>query len=384
MVSKQRFDEQCITYSQMDLIFNARIFWRRLTTWFRVYIISRFAGIGTAEEAFASLYLESSYFGDMLQFIFGREIANNYTQIMNEYTIGFRDLISAQLAGDTEVVNQAVNRLYQNTEQQAAFLSSINPYLNEAEWRTMMQTYLRYTIDEANAFVSGNYSKDIETFDSLTALTNRMGDVFTQAMYDYITSNMQFTKTVSPVQCVTYQQMNQIYAIRMVWFEFVTWTRAYILSRISGIGNENEVFARLKLVPMEFVAKLEQITRVNLDAYLQHLNSYIDLIAELVTAQIEGNEEELKNVTQRLYQNADEGAAILAGANPFWDEEELKMRLYDMLRNTIEESSTLLSGEYARNLDIFSSLLDQAENISSYFAQGMFKYLNSQGYQPGF
>lgn len=379
MVMKCKFNEQCITYSQMDLIFNSRIFWRRFTTWFRVYIISRFAGIGTEEEAFGRLYLESSDFGNTMQFIFGREIANKYTQLINEYTIGFRDLIWEELAGNTEAVDQAVNRLYKNTEDQAAFLSSINPYLNEAEWRTMLETYLRYTIDEANSFVSGNYSKDIETFDNLTALSNRMGDVFSQALYDYITSNMQYMTSYSPDQCVTYQEMNQIYDIRMLWFEFVTWTRAYILSKMYGIGNENEVYARLKAVPVEYITKLQQISGENLDAYLQHLNTYIDLISALVTAQMEGNEQEVNKITQSLYQNADEGAAILAAINPFWDEEELRTRLYNLLSNTIDESTTLLTEDYAKNLDIFSNLLDQAENLSNYFAQGLFKFLNSQG-----
>jgi hypothetical protein len=34
-------------------------------------------------------------------------------------------------------------------------------------------------------------------------------------------------------------------------------------------------------------------------------------------------------------------------------------------------------GDYARNIDIFNTLLNQAESTSSYFAQGLFRYLNT-------
>jgi hypothetical protein len=94
---KTKFDEQCITFSQINMIFNARLFWRRLTTWTRVYIISRYMGIGTSEEAFSRLYIENLNFGELLQIVFGRQIANQFSGLLNQYTIGIRELITAEL-----------------------------------------------------------------------------------------------------------------------------------------------------------------------------------------------------------------------------------------------------------------------------------------------
>jgi hypothetical protein len=81
------FNPQCITYSQMNLIVNARIYYRRLTTWTRAYIISRYFGIGTAEAQFERLYLESLDIGNMLQIIFGREYSEQYSQLVSMYAI---------------------------------------------------------------------------------------------------------------------------------------------------------------------------------------------------------------------------------------------------------------------------------------------------------
>ena len=134
MEKEKKINEKCLTYSQINLIFNARLFWRRFSLWIRIYLIDRYYGIGTAEEAFGRLYLESTDFGDMLRIIFGRRNAEAYAQLLNKYTFLIRDLVSAQLAGDAAAVNQHVNELYQNVEDRAKFLASINPYLNESEW----------------------------------------------------------------------------------------------------------------------------------------------------------------------------------------------------------------------------------------------------------
>jgi hypothetical protein len=372
--------EECITLSQVNLIFNSRIFWRRFTTWIRVYIISRFAGIGTAEDAFGRLYLEASEFGPMLRLIFGRNLSNTYETILRRFTIGLRELISAQLNGDAEAVRQQVNDLYRLTDESAAFLASINPYLDEAEWRNMFATYLQYTIEEANLFIMGDYSKDIGIFDRLTELTNRMGDLFAKTLYDYITSAQQCEDSLSPRQCITYDEMNRIYDIRMVWFEMATWIRAYMLSRYAGLGEQEEILARLKQVPVRYTDMMKQVfSEKDVESYRQLFDTYLDLIVALISAHMANDTDEVNRITQLLYRNADERAAFLASVNPFWTEEEWRTRLYDNIRSTIDESTSFLAGGYAVNLDIFSTLLDQAENNSDYYARGLFQYvLNSR------
>jgi hypothetical protein len=376
MLSKHAFDPQCLTHFQMNLIFNARIFWRRLTIWTVNYILSRYEGLGTQEEAFGHLYLEFLDFGDTLQIFFGREITNEYTDLVNEYAYGWRDLLSAQLQGDVESVRQNVDRLYQNTADSAAFLASVNPYLDEAVWRGLLETYLRYTIEQANSFMTGEFS--VEVSDRLTDLTNKMGDIFAESLYDYIISSFQYVpKPEDRLQCITYEQMDQIYRIRMFWFELILWVRAYMISRLRGIGKTDEVYARLRQVSLDFVDNLEKFfgTHPAEGALLEHLNTYIDLTADMITAQKEGDQAEIDRLARLLYQNANQRAAAITSINPFWSEAEWRTRLYDLLRNTIDESSSILAGDYSRNLDIFNTLMDLAENASGYFAQGLVYYL---------
>lgn len=377
---KKDFNEQCITYSQMNLIFNMRLFWRRLTIWTRIYIISRYLGVGTAEVAFERLYLENLNFGDMISLHFNRSTANQYSQLLNQFSIGLRELITARLEGNFDAVRQNIDRLVQNANQRAAFLASINPYFNEAQWRGLLTQYLQDTMQEANLFAAKDFRTDIEYFDRLMTLTNQMGDVFAQALYNYITSGAQ-NAAGPPVQggqkCITSEQMNLIFDTIAVWFDMINWVRAFMLSRYQNVGNENEVFARLQRVQTDFVSNLKKIfgESPGLNQLQLQSGAYIDLIDSLITAQMAGNTEEIDRITRQLYQNADEMAASMASINPNWDQNQWRNRFYSNLRSTLDESTMFLTKDYARNLDIFSNLMDQAESASDYFAQGLLSFI---------
>lgn len=379
MLTKNKFNEQCITPGQIDLISNARIFFRRFTSWLRAYILSRYTGVGTPEEIFGRIYLETSNFGDMIRFTLGLDDATGFTQQMNQIIIGLRDIIDAQFAGNSQAVQESVNRLYQSADDTASFLASINPYFSEAEWKNLLRTYLQYTLENANLFASGQYQNEIELVDRITGLTDQMGYSFAQAINDYITSGLQTNPTQENVQCMTLEQVNEIYKIRTIWFDLTTWTRNFMLSKFKGTGDENDVYARLQQVPAEFVNALRQFFG-NLpifESYQQALNAYVDLIDSLTTAMMEGNTDEINRIVQQLYRDADERAAAFASLNPtYWSQSELQTRLYNNIRTTIDEASSFLAGDYTRNLAIYSTLLDQAESISGYISDGLIDYLN--------
>lgn len=379
---KSKFNEQCITYSQMSMIFNSRIFWRRLTIWIRIYIISRYLGVGTAEVSFERLYLENLNFGDMIRIHFSRSNADRFSQLLNQFSIGLRELITALLQGDLDAARQNIDRLLQSSDQTAAFLASINPYFDETEWKNLLRTYLQDTIQEANLFASKDYRMDIEYFDRIMALSNTMGDAFAQGLYDYITSGAENTVTETPPPqigqgCVTLDQMNLIFDIRMFWFDLINWVRAFMLSRYQDVGNENEVYARLQQVGVDFINNLKKFygDTPEVNALQQQFNAYIGLIDSLITAQKAGDTEEIDRITRQLYQNADDVAASIAALDPYWNQNEWKTRFYNNLRSTLDESAMFLTEDYARNLDIFSSLMDQAESASDYFAQGLLNRL---------
>lgn len=373
---KQAFDPNCITLSQMNMIFNSRLFRRYQAVWTRVYLISRYEGIGTADEAFGRLYLENADFSDQLQIMFGHTNVNKYTQLLNEFSIGIREMVTAQLNGDTEAMQMAVNRLYRNTQERASFLASINPYLNESEMQSLLAEYLMLTIDEANSLASRNFSRDIEIYDQIILLKDRIGYVFAEALYNYITSGGELVYDLEPEECLTYEQMNAIFYIRMLFFEVVTWVRYHMLSVVEDIGNEEEVHARLGLVAKAYGDAMRMIFGEEAGMVSERdIDLFIDLLDELLVAQMEDNIEKINENTRMLYQVAHEHAQHLASINPAWEESRWDAILFELIRSIVSMSTSLLAGEYALHTDIFSTLLGEAEEASEYFSEGISRFI---------
>jgi hypothetical protein len=318
----------------------------------------------------------------MLEIVFGSELANQDAQLASQYAIGLRELITAQLSGDMEGVAKHVKELYQNASDRAAFGAEINPYWNKDELTRLLNNYIQYTLEEANALTSGDYSKESEPYERLTALTEELGDFFAQGLYEYITSGTQNTANPqSPCECITYDQLNAIYRIRMLWYEYVSLIRNYMIARYKILGEPAEEFFynELKRVAVNYTNALRKIFGDKLPKdYTQLFYTYFELIDAFISAQMVGNTDEINRITQLLYQNADQRAAAISSLNPFWDEAVWKNKLYANLRSTIDESTTFLSGDYPRNIDIFNTLLSQAESTGIYFTQGLIKYLNKQ------
>jgi hypothetical protein len=378
MRRKNQYMGGCISLAQTQIIFNSRIFWRQLATWTRAYLNSRYLGIGIAEDVFGHLLNVPSELSSILRLTFGGEVSEKYYQLLTQQIIILRELITAQLDGNREAVGQNVDRLYRNGETRAAFLASLNPLWNEAEWKNMIDTYLNLTIEEANSFAIGNYSRNIEAFDNLTTQTDIMGDYFAHGLYHYITGTAPgFNQPITIGQCISYDQMTILYYIRIFWFEMAAWTRAFIVSSAINPVYSDKAYERLRQVPIRYGNLLKTFFNEEMvNQNLQLIDAHINLIHNLVTAQINNNQEEVNKTVQLLYQNSDERAAILAQMNPYLDQNQWRGVLYTYLRSTIEEITTFLTGDYERNIDIYQRLIDQTEQISNIFSESLFNFIS--------
>jgi hypothetical protein len=235
-------------------------------------------------------------------------------------------------------------------------------------------------LEQINELITGNFRGVVDLYDRVAALSNSMGTVFAQALFDYITAGYQCSLMPEESQrCFTRDQINAIFGIRMFWFDMTVWIRAYMMSVYFGVGTPDEFHTRLNQTVVDYTNELKMIFgESNINKNLQLINRYNELFAALVNAQATGNTSEISRITEQLYQVANERAVFLASINPYWDENELRNRLYQQTKGIINESTTFLTGDYARNLDIFSTLLALAESTGDYYFQGLMSYINSR------
>lgn len=194
MISKNRLQENLLTYGQMNLIFQARNLWREFVVWSRVYLISRIAGIGISEDVFNRIYRIPIEFGDITRLIFGNQAAEVTVQQLSSTVILFRNLVEAMIAGNNDAASAIVQQLYKNADERAAYMASINPYWDEIQWKNLIYTFYNYSFQEIVSMLTSD-PKNIDLFDQFLLYADIMGDYFAQGLYNYLIYNTQNTPT---------------------------------------------------------------------------------------------------------------------------------------------------------------------------------------------
>lgn len=194
MICKDKLQESLITYGQMNIIFQARNLWREFVIWSRVYLISRVAGIGIAEDVFNRIYRIPMEFGDITRLIFGNQAAEVTVQQLSSTVVLFRELVDAMIAGNSDAASVLVQDLYKNADERAAYLASINPFWDETQWKYLIYTFYNYSFQEITSILTSD-PKNIDIFDRFLLYADIVGDYFAQGLFNYITYNTQNNKT---------------------------------------------------------------------------------------------------------------------------------------------------------------------------------------------
>ncbi len=85
--------------------------------------------------------------------------------------------MKAAKAGNTNAAAEAERKWYENADDIAAFLGSINPFWSAEEWREMLHEHLRLVKEQAVQLLAKNYPAAIAAFDQNEAHVLAMGDM---------------------------------------------------------------------------------------------------------------------------------------------------------------------------------------------------------------
>ena len=171
-------------------------------------------------------------------------------------------------------------------------------------------------------------------------------------------------------------ELNLIFRARMFWRDLATWLRSYLVSLYGDLDITDEISTKLHELPTDYANILsiffgDKIT----EEYVTLINVYIATFEALFNAHKSGDTESVSEHTRRLYENDSQRAKFLAEINPFWIESALRSLMNNFTSMTIDESTTILTQEYERNIDIFSRLLSHTTLMGDYFSEGLLNYL---------
>lgn len=384
MVYKKQFDPECITLTQANIMFNTRFFWRQLVYWTTTFYYSAFEGIGNVEESFARLYNTPVRFTTMLQLVLGKPVSEQYLALLNDYTVILRQLVTAVIAGDTEGIDESMSRLAKNSINRSEFFSQVLPSLDKDVLRNMVDTFERYEIEEINAHVSGDYSRIIETYDNLINHTEMLADYFSKGLIDLLTTvpksenNLPIALDVFKVQnqnkCITYQELDTILNIALIWIDLISWIRAWRVSIMAGVGDTSLLYDRMIQVTVNFGNYLKIISDNDeaADVFAMQLQEYLNLMGQLLEARGANNIEEVNRLYQLLLYTLDQSAETLSSILPDLDI-EWENQFYRMNTNLINMGTAFFAGDYSLNTQIFDDLIDTAESLGFTFLEVLFE-----------
>lgn len=164
-----------ITYEQMNTIITFLRHWTNIASWTRAYLRATVYDLPYLNATFNQLYNIPSEFYNSISIFYGTKIAQEFINLLSNFTMSEMRLIEGMNSGDQELVNTNTTQLYQNAGELASFLSKINVYWDEDIWKNFLYQYIKMTIDEIIALMGGNFEQEIAIYNSLEDITVLMG-----------------------------------------------------------------------------------------------------------------------------------------------------------------------------------------------------------------
>jgi hypothetical protein len=163
-------------------------------------------------------------------------------------------------------------------------------------------------------------------------------------------------------------------AFRDLWVDHIIYTRNFIISYLAGLPDTNIVSARLLKNQEDIGNAIKpfygQAAGIKLTDLLKgHIVGAVDLLKAAKNSNTTGT----ATAEKKWYENADQIAAFLAGANPSWSKQDLMTMLHNHLALTKSEAVARLTGNYQNDIASFDKIHGQAMMMSDALVNGIIK-----------
>lgn len=166
----------CYTQKQVCLMNRLRQLWEQHVYWTRFFIISTAANLGDLKFVTNRLLENPKDFEKLLASFYCRSTAEQFEKLFTQHLLIAADLVNALKDNETDKANAARQKWYENANEIACFLSSINPYWEKSKWDSMLKSHLKMTEKEATLRLEGKYEEDVKIFDKIETEALEMAD----------------------------------------------------------------------------------------------------------------------------------------------------------------------------------------------------------------
>jgi len=159
-----------------------RLLWEQHVEWTRMFIIGTVDDLDDISYTTNRLLRNPADFANELKKYYGAEKAGIFEKLFTEHLVIAAQFLNNAKTGNTKAADDDRRKWYANADNIAEFLSDINPYFNEHEWRAMLYDHLYMTENQAVYRFNGQYEKEIEEYDTIEQQALRMADMISEGI----------------------------------------------------------------------------------------------------------------------------------------------------------------------------------------------------------
>ena len=155
-----------------------RKLWEDHITWTRLVIIGVFEDLPDLAPSVQRLLQNQVDIGDAVKPFYGEEAGEQLTALLTDHILIAAEILQAAKNGDTATMEDAIDRWYENADDIAEFLHAANPrHWRLIEMKSMMREHLDLTLEEAVAYLHGDYEGSIAAYDLVHLQALEMADM---------------------------------------------------------------------------------------------------------------------------------------------------------------------------------------------------------------
>ncbi|MBH1940049.1 LysM peptidoglycan-binding domain-containing protein [Mobilitalea sibirica] len=177
-------EDEVISRVEADLTDYMRMLWNQHVAWTRMAVMGIVHDLPETDMMIQRLLRNPQDFANVLASFYGEEEAQRFEELFSQHITIAADLVRAAKAGDTAAVQEAEQRWYENADEIASYLASLNPNWHEEDWSAMMNEHLDLLGENVTNMVAGNYEESINGYDDVEAQALEMADIMAEGLYE--------------------------------------------------------------------------------------------------------------------------------------------------------------------------------------------------------
>jgi len=162
--------------------------------------------------------------------------------------------------------------------------------------------------------------------------------------------------------------------MRKLWTDHTTYTRAYIVSAVAGLGDLPAVTQRLLRNQDDIGNAIKPIYGEEAGKKLASLlRDHILVAADIVKAAKANDAKGVEAGQKKWHTNADDMATLLSGANPNWKKPELTDMLYKHLDFVTKQAVSRIKMDWAGDIQAYDAGYDHMMMFADMLTDGIIK-----------